>query len=610
MAYDVSPIVINYDDVAVFDGLSGNQPIPYVTKSNETINYRNLWWQASTYRIDGQITGNGPLLWGNKNSIIEGFQKDFRKFSVEEGESKYVEVTGVIRNINFNENKYYGILDYSITIETYEAGLFKGTYGVLNPVDQISYSNTDKNTIEITHEISAKGFQSKDQTDGSNALQNAKDFVFSRRDSWKTKAKPIFASGEVDFEEVDPIIVSSSETIDRFEGIYSLTDTFVFSATGTDAVIESRSVTIESGIAEEVITATVNGEIYAGKSGSLTTSRDHFKTIDLHGVVNKNCPEGVSFYHVPINLDVKEDPDSNTINYSASYDNLNIFEDSTLSGVGAYYDYTVTINRDAMTDIANVSIGGTVKGRGNAIHRRKNIETFYEDHMVNSPDNGLSGYLYAKMKADYDGIMGTARVPNPYPASISVSSGNVNGEIQVSAEFTDEDYVEGFLSADYSVSVQAAMPIKTVNASARFEENGYYMLGDMDVGTREKTDITVNMTYDREFYAKNVVGENEADGTYINNETLSSMLTDLGSTYTPLTKSNNTLVDSNDANKVRLETESYNENRDSRSVTANYSYTFNGSKFPDTDNSDNTFMRDKKGRTWLSNKYFDVRSKG
>ena len=182
-------------------------------------------------------------------------------------------------------------------------------------------------------------------------------------------------------------------------------------------------------------------------------------------------------------------------------------------------------------------------------------------------------------------------------------------KIQVSAEFTDEDFVDGFLSADYSVKVKTAMPIKTVNPSARFQENGYYMLGDMDVGTREKVDISVNMTYDREYYATNVVAENESDSLYTNNETLNSMIVNLGSTYTPLASSNGTLSDSKDANKVRLESEVYDENRDSRSVSANYSYSFNGSKFPDASSWDKTFMEAANGRTWISNKYFNVRSK-
>ena len=611
---DTSPVIITYDNVAVFDNLAGTQPIPFVSKSQQPIRYGAHWGQQSVFSIDGQITGSGPELWQAKDNIINGFKKDFRAFKINEGGDNYVDVTGVIRSITFGEGKYHGIIDYSISIEAYEESLFSGTYGVLNPVDQISYSQTEDEKIQITHELSAKGFQTGTQANGSSALGNAKDFVFSRRDSWKAKAKPFFASGEADFSSVEPILVSTDETIDRFEGVYGLVDTFVFSRTGLDRVIESRTVSVESGITNEVITATIDGEIYAGKKGSLTTARDHLKNLEHYDIANSQCPDGVDLYHVPINFNVSEDPKTNTISYSVSYDNLNIFELTSLSGTaagakGAYFDYGVTVNRDTLTDIVTASIEGTVRGRGNAIHRRKNIQDYYLNDMVNSPDNGISGYLYTCMKADYDSVMGSdKRIPNPYPTSISISSGNANGEIQISAEFSDEDFVDGFLSADYSINVNTAMPIKTVNASARFDENGFYHIGDIDVGSRETVDIAINMTYDREYYATNVVAESESDSLYTNNETMQSMIGNLASTYTPLTYNNNNLQDANDANKVRLENESYEENRDSRSLSANYSYSFNGSKFPDSAGGyGKTFMRDKYSRNYISNKYFNTR---
>lgn len=612
MAYDVSPIIIKYDNLAVFDGLAGTQPIPFVSKTQEPIRYGSHWGQLSTYNVNGQITGDGQALWNAKNNIINGFKKDFRAFEVSEGGDKFVDVTGVIKNINFEESKYYGIVDYSISIEAYEESLFSGTYGVLNPVDQISYTHTEQEEIEITHELSAKGFQTSNQTNGSNALSNAKSFVHSRRDTWKSKAKPHFATAAVDFSAVEPILVNTTESIDRFEGTYSLTDTFVFSKTGTSAVIEKKSISVESGIAKEVITATIDGEIYVGKSGQLSTARNHLKNTDHYSIANSQCPDSVDLYHVPANFDINEDEKTNTISYTISYDNLDIFDDATLSGAangtkGAYFDYDVTVNKDALTDIVSTSVRGTVRGRGNAIHRRKNIQDYYNNEMVNSPNNGISGYLYTCMKATYDSVIGTARTPNPYPTSISISSGNANGEIQISAEFSDEDFVDGFLSTDYSVKVQTAMPIKTINPSARFEENGYYNFGDMDVGSREKVNLTVNMTYDREYYATNVVNESESDNLYMNNEALQSIIGKMASTYTPLTYQGNVLQNENTEKKVRLENESYDENRDSRSITANYTYSFNGSKFADADNWTQTFMKDKHSRNYLTNRLFNTR---
>lgn len=613
MAYDVSPVIIKYDNQQVFDSLPGNQPIPFVTRTQNTIRHGSYWGQVSNYNIDGQITGTGPELWSMKDSIIQGFKKDFAVFSISDG-SEFVNTSGTVRNISFAESKYYGILDYSISIEAYDENLFSGTYGVLNPVDQISYTHSEDEKIEIVHQVSAKGFHAGT----GSPLENARNFVLSRRDSWKSKAKPIFASGAVDFSEVSPILVSSDESIDRFEGTYSLSDTFVFSRTGLTAVIDKKSIVVESGITNEVITATINGEVYAGKEASLDVARTHIKDMDYYSVVSSKCPDGVNLYHIPTNIDINENPKTNTIDYSITYDNINIFDDSSLSGTsqgtrGAYFDHTVSIERDALTDVTTATIAGSVKGRGNAVHRRKNIQDFYENSMK-EPSSGLSAYLYHQMGPVYSGIMGGgARVPNPYPTEISVSSGNANGEIQISASFSDKDYVEGFLSVDYSVEVDAAMPIKTINPSARFDENGYYILGDVDVGSREKVNIKVDMVYDREHYATNVIAGDNSDSLYSSNQELKSLLVDLASEYTPLNSqgagADKTLTHSSESKKVRLDSETYNENRDSRSMSASYTYSFNGSNFPDTKSVDiynekDTFMRDQKSITWLSQKYF------
>ena len=608
MASDLSPVEIMYNGVEVFEDLPAtsliaSQPVPFVTKSQEPIRYGNYWGQKSIYNIQGQVLGNGPELFAARDSIVDGFKKDFQDFTISDGGDKYVDTKAIVKNINFSESKYNGILDYSITLECYETGLFAGTFGVLDPVDQISYSHTEDERIEITHELSAKGFQTGTQANGSVALDNAKKFVHSRRDDWRAKAKPMFASGEADFEEIEPILLNSSESIDRFEGRYSLTDVFSFSRTGETRVLEKRSISLSSGIVDEAITATINGEIYAGKSGSIDLARDHFKTINHFQLVSEVHPD-VDFYHVPIGLDVKEDPLRNTVTYSVNYDNLPVFDTGTQGNtLGAFFDYSVQINTDEMTDIVTASINGTIKGRGNSSDQRKDIQKLYYD-LVGTSSEDLSKYLYHQIGIYYSGVE-NARTPNPSPRSVSVSSGNANGEIQISAEFSDEDFVEGLLSADYSVSVNTAMPIKTTNPSARFEENGYYMIGDMDCGNREKVDIGINLVYDREYYATNIVNKNMSDSLYShgNQDTLKDMIKNLTTYYTPLTNStiSNT---SEDGDKVRLENESYTEDRDSRSLSANYSYSFNGSNFPDQgSNWSDTFLKDAKGRSIIYNRY-------
>ena len=95
------------------------QPIPYVTRAQQPIRYGDHWGQLSTISINGQITGNATELFTNKDAIVSAFKKDYQSFVVKDGTDNILEITGVVKSINFGDHKYYGLLDYSIQIEAY-----------------------------------------------------------------------------------------------------------------------------------------------------------------------------------------------------------------------------------------------------------------------------------------------------------------------------------------------------------------------------------------------------------------------------------------------------------------------------------------------------------
>jgi len=618
---DRTTIIIEYAGTDVFNGLAGVQPMPYVTRSQEAIRYGDHWGQLSSFSINGQITGNASELFANKDSIVDAFKKDFQKFEVKDDGETILEVSGVIKSINFGDSKYYGLLDYSINIEAYEEGLFSGTWGILNPADQISYTDTEEGYIDITHTCSAKGFHtgsSASDYDESSALKNAKDFVFSRRNSWRTKAKPIFASGEADFANIDPLLISSNESIDRFEGTYELTDTFRFSKTGLDPVMSKQSVSVESGIAQDAITVSIEGEIRVGKSGTMDIARTHLQNIKMLDTAQSVIPDVVTLYPFPINLDIREDEQSNLLTYSASYDNLPVFsgDNANAQNIDAYFDYSVSLNTDEITNITSATINGTVKGRGNIIHRRQNISKFYQETMESGNPNRLRGYLHEAAGDVYASIVGETHQLNVIPNSINVKSGNANGQIDVSAEFSDEDSLAGFSNVDYSVSTKASLPMRVVTPSARFEENGHYFVTFLEVATREETSLKVNMTYDREYYATNITNkDNKTPNTLYqidenNNNKLKTLVASLAIGYTPAVADGDGIKDSStgeDSIDMRLKAETLNENRESRTMSAGYTYDYHGSKFEESRYGYNyyqTFMKASKGKTYLTTDYY------
>jgi hypothetical protein len=621
---DRTTIIIEYAGTDVFNGLAGVQPMPYVTRSQEAIRYGDHWGQLSSFSINGQITGNASELFANKDSIVDAFKKDFQKFEVKDDGETILEVSGVIKSINFGDSKYYGLLDYSINIEAYEEGLFSGTWGILNPADQISYTDTEEGYIDITHTCSAKGFHTGSSTsdyDESSALKNAKDFVFSRRNSWRTKAKPIFASGEADFANIDPLLISSNESIDRFEGTYELTDTFRFSKTGLDPVMSKQSVSVESGIAQDAITVSIEGEIRVGKSGTMDIARTHLQNIKMLDTAQSVIPDVVTLYPFPINLDIREDEQSNLLTYSASYDNLPVFsgDNANAQNIDAYFDYSVSLNTDEITNITSATINGTVKGRGNIIHRRQNISKFYQETMESGNPNRLRGYLHEAAGDVYASIVGETHQLNVIPNSINVKSGNANGQIDVSAQFSDEDSLVGFSNVDYDISTKASMPMRAVTPSARFKENGHYFVTFLEASSREETSLKVNMTYDREYYATNITDEdNKTPNTLyqineVNNNKLKTLVADLAIGYTPAVADGVGIKDPSigeDSANIRLKSEVLTESRESRTMSASYAYTYHGSKFQENrekkgkNNYYQTFMNAEKNVTYLTTMYY------
>lgn len=180
---------ITYDTFE-FTGSNGF-PTPFISRSQTMLEYGNRWGQGTSFTLNGQInaTGFSDLL-NKQNILLSGFSRDFKSLNItEDGEN----VAGFpasnckINNISFDANKYVNILDYSIDINTYDETLFSGTFGVLNPSDQISFQESQDGTISVSHQVSAQGFPANNKS----SIENAKDFVHSQT-GWRNSIDPYF----------------------------------------------------------------------------------------------------------------------------------------------------------------------------------------------------------------------------------------------------------------------------------------------------------------------------------------------------------------------------------------------------------------------------------
>tara|TARA_B100000676_G_scaffold63045_1_gene62459 strand:- start:47997 stop:50114 length:2118 start_codon:yes stop_codon:yes gene_type:complete len=186
---------------------------PYVSRSDQILSYGNRWGQGTSYNLNGQITGYSfSDIIEKQGMLITGFQRDFKSLDItEDGQS----VAGFpisnckINNISFNTSKYIPVIDYDISIDAYDEGLFSGSFGVTEPSDQVNISEGEDGAITLTHDISARGFT----TDGKTAIENAKDFVHSNT-GWNEQVFPKF----ITYQQFDKTVYDSdfSSSVDSW----------------------------------------------------------------------------------------------------------------------------------------------------------------------------------------------------------------------------------------------------------------------------------------------------------------------------------------------------------------------------------------------------------
>ena len=126
---------ILYNDLDVFSGIA---PTPFVSISEDFIDFGTQWNQITNFTLNGQITGkylgafSFEALNENAKILLSRFSQNFKSFKVvENSNTLYESPVSIIESINFEESSMYGILPFSMQIKIYDSGLFPNYYGVV-----------------------------------------------------------------------------------------------------------------------------------------------------------------------------------------------------------------------------------------------------------------------------------------------------------------------------------------------------------------------------------------------------------------------------------------------------------------------------------------------
>lgn len=458
------------------------QPTPFVALDDSVIYADEIWGRAESISLIGQITGcSFQSIVSAQNSILNSFNKSYQTLEVWQQEGA---VSGLvfqkelveIQSIDFSQERMFGVLPYTINLRCYPSGLFSGAYGILNPEDTWSFKEEENATLTATHTISCRPFNTS--SGPSNALTNAKNWVFGRTGLGAVPV-PIIISGVSDSRFC---LLTQQENIDRFNGNYSIVETYTNDLARSGYGVIRYQTTIQSG--DNLITVDLKGSA-EGCGRNLTGIRAAFNNLDKTAIALKQYQYAFNrtdLNPIPTAQSFNEDPFTTKIDFSYSYDNSNL--------PSVWFDYTVDLSVGTNGFIA-ANIAGIVKARGGDVQNKLARCRAYA--------SGVN--LYSLVLPFYQNFDTSSLTPlNPVPVSNGQSNNETDGTVGLNAAFTNQIQVDSiFDSFTYEITVVPS--IGQVDAKPIVNGRGTWSVVNLGYGSRATVTVNGNAVVNRNYAA-------------------------------------------------------------------------------------------------------------
>jgi hypothetical protein len=368
-------VKVLYNGIDVFKGIA---PTPFIAVNNEFINYGNRWGNVQQITLNGTITGNrcvnsysGLLL--AQSGLFKNFSVDFQDLNVEDpvGVSTDAYWPNVkINSIDFDQSVYNAAVNFKINATCYPAEWFSGTFGVTEPTATIKYSEQQDGTVNINRSISAKGFNSINV--GSSALDNARIYVQSLTGIQNVIAlAPKFISG-VNINSNTIYARKISETVNRFESVYSIDIDYVVRKGANTSTILKYSVDADYDEEKGFYTASLKGSVDGAGGKTIDDLRSeftgNFKPYDITLTSFRKMSNYNYLNPTPDSISFDENEVNNTIDFSYKY---------TSDPQDVKFNYSMDLSNEYTNDTSTVSFNGTLVARGPASTRMAKVEAAF-----------------------------------------------------------------------------------------------------------------------------------------------------------------------------------------------------------------------------------------
>jgi hypothetical protein len=520
------------------DAFSGISTVPFVSISNDYIDFGTKWNQVTNITLEGQLTGkflgqaSYGLLADAARKLHENFNQNYKTLLItENGSGLYTGLNTIINSINIEQSSWYGLLPYSIDLTVYDSGLFKDYYGVVEPEETFSFDEEDGDILNLVHSISAKGIVAKNK----NAIENAKEWVLSKTGNF-TGISPILIKNFRAASNKPFLLYSTQEVVDRFNGTYSWEGTYKKSTNleSPNNAILNYTVDLNSGIEDGIVTANINGGL---EGNNIEVLRTEYNNLDLYNICSEICnrvfKEPIS--NRPISQSVEETAEENRLEFSSTYNND--YSDQLVN------NYTVDINEDSLKCIRTVTLNSTISCKyGDLATKWQKVNDFYKTKF----------FPYSLASEEFFSEFGAANL-NPVPLTESISFDSFNAQITYNAQYSDKPLIfsADILNVSSNVTFNPSIFIHVPNTSAFTARE--HNIQNLRCANRSKVQISVTATARMN---KNISSAESAAISEINR---------IKSNYT------------NGRANLLLEDRSFSRNNDIKTVTINETWSFDGS---------------------------------
>ncbi len=516
----MSDVIIKYNDKLV--PVSGCGPTPYLSLDDNVLIYGDKWGLGRSITLNGTITGcNYNDLYSGQTGLVDVFSDSYKTLSVYESvdaANSYSEVYSFsgcsVDNISFSEASYNRVAGYSVSLTSYPSGLtgyFSGTYGVLDPVDNVRINEGNDGFATLNRQVSARGFVT---TTIDDALSNAKNYVQGR-----TGVADILTINQISgFENSSaftPVLVQTSESIDRLALTYSVSQTYRFPMITGDTESEKEysfnnnyittySTNLTSGAGDDFVTASIQGEIKAGITGAdgddlISGLLEQLSGLSPYAVVSGKYrePNNLKFCQDPISFSVSQDLKARKVSFNASYDNLEFYNTANSKYIhdNTFLDATINHIIDETTQITTITVVGEIKSRGSTKNKyTKSLA--YLDQLMEDGESNTAPRIFDFANDYYTAYTSTSPVLslNKKPTNVVVNANSGLGTISIDATFDNRDRFLGLSLTDYTLNYS---PFNTVyNYGFSCNDSLQHLAVDINVKKREKVGLQLALTDD------------------------------------------------------------------------------------------------------------------